>query len=66
MDIENSTLNPEFNGDIAKIKYTSSMGLYFYKSNENVSMEKGYIYADQLMLQSKTNGRNRLTSQKNC
>ncbi|PFO06869.1 GGDEF domain-containing protein [Bacillus sp. AFS076308] len=66
LDIENSTLNPEFNGDITKIKYTSSMGLYFYKSNENVSMEKGYIYADQLMLQSKTNGRNRLTSQKNC
>ena len=66
LDIENSTLNLEFNGDIAKIKYTTSLGLYFYKSNEKVSMEKGYIYADQLMLQSKTNGRNRLTSQKNC
>jgi len=40
------------------------MGLYFFKLNESLSIEKGYIQADQLMLESKMNGRNRLTSQK--
>ena len=62
--IENCTLNLEYKGETIRVQYTSSMGLYFFKLNESLSIEKGYIQADQLMLESKMNGRNRLTSQK--
>ncbi|MEH7094172.1 GGDEF domain-containing protein [Neobacillus vireti] len=62
--IENCTLNLEFKGETIQVQYTSSMGLYFFKLNERISIEKGYIQADQLMLESKINGRNRLTAQK--
>ncbi|MBT2658311.1 GGDEF domain-containing protein [Bacillus sp. ISL-18] len=62
--IENCTLNLEYKGETIQVQYTSSMGLYFFKLNERLSIEKGYIQADQLMLESKMTGRNRLTAQK--
>jgi hypothetical protein len=42
--------------------YTASFGLFFYKVNEQLSIEKAYVYADQLLLQSKDLGKNRLSS----
>jgi PleD family two-component response regulator len=63
-DVEKNTLNLEFKGETIQVHYTSSMGLYYFKLNESISIEKGYILADQLMLDSKISGRNRLTSQK--
>ncbi|MDQ6595284.1 GGDEF domain-containing protein [Bacillus salipaludis] len=60
--LETSEVNVEYKGETATIHYTSSFGLYFFKVNEIVSMEKGYVYADQLLLQSKQLGRNRLSS----
>ncbi|ULT59043.1 GGDEF domain-containing protein [Neobacillus drentensis] len=62
--IENCTLNLEYKGETIQVQYTSSMGLYFFKLNEGLPIEKGYIQADQLMLESKMSGRNRLTAQK--
>ncbi|MED3561071.1 GGDEF domain-containing protein [Bacillus xiapuensis] len=62
LSLENSTVTVEFKGEAAAIHYTSSFGLYFFKVNETVSMEKGYVYADQLLLQSKQLGRSRLSS----
>jgi hypothetical protein len=54
----------EFKGEAIQVHYTSSMGPYYFKINERISIEKGSILADQLMLESKVSGRNRLISQK--
>ncbi|MGG3466295.1 GGDEF domain-containing protein [Neobacillus pocheonensis] len=64
LGIENSQVDVEFNGENVVITYTASFGLYFYHVTEKVSMEKGYIYADQLLLQSKQHGRNQLSAKK--
>jgi diguanylate cyclase (GGDEF)-like protein len=59
--IENNSVNVEYNGEDFSISYTASFGLYFYKVNEHISVEKAYIQADQQMLQSKQLGRNRVS-----
>ncbi|MEH7503057.1 GGDEF domain-containing protein [Neobacillus drentensis] len=59
--IKNNRVEVEFNGENLSISYTASFGLYFYTVNEQVSMEKAYIQADQLLLQSKQLGRNRIS-----
>ena len=62
--IETSSVEVEFNGEQTSVSYTASFGLYFYKVQETVSMEKGYVYADQLLLQAKDKGKNQLSSVK--
>jgi diguanylate cyclase (GGDEF)-like protein len=62
--IETSSVEVEFNGKQTSVSYTASFGLYFYKVQETVSMEKGYVYADQLLLQAKDTGKNQLSSVK--
>jgi diguanylate cyclase (GGDEF)-like protein len=59
--LENTSVNVEFHSKIINLSYTASFGLYYFKINEQVSMEKGYVYADHLLLQSKQLGRNRLS-----
>lgn len=59
--ISNNSIEVEFNGEKIAISYTASFGLYYYKVNEHISMEKGYILADELMLQSKQLGRNQVS-----
>ncbi|MBM6616880.1 GGDEF domain-containing protein [Bacillus suaedaesalsae] len=61
--LSSSYVNAEYKGENVEIQYTSSFGLYFFKVNEAVTLEKGYIYADQLLLQSKELGRNRLSAE---
>ncbi|KAA0546078.1 GGDEF domain-containing protein [Bacillus sp. BGMRC 2118] len=61
--LASSYVKAEYKGENVEIHYTSSFGLYFFKVNEAVTLEKGYIYADQLLLQSKELGRNRLSSE---
>ncbi|RHW40305.1 GGDEF domain-containing protein [Neobacillus notoginsengisoli] len=60
--IEESAVEAEYGPGTASISYTSSFGLYFYRIHHKVSMEKGYIQADQLLLTSKQHGRNRITA----
>lgn len=50
----------EFNGEKASISYTVSFGLYFNNMSDALKMERAYIYADQLLLEAKGIGRNRL------
>ncbi|MGB2994079.1 MAG: GGDEF domain-containing protein, partial [Paenisporosarcina sp.] len=50
----------EHNGAEATIPYTASFGLYFNKMTEELPMERAYIYADQLLLEAKDLGRNRV------
>lgn len=63
-DIENSKVPVDYNGENIFISYTSSFGLYYFDSVDNLSMEKGYIQADQLMLESKQKGRNKISTNK--
>ncbi|MGA9226820.1 MAG: GGDEF domain-containing protein [Mesobacillus sp.] len=59
--IEASSVDVEYKSDIHSVSITSSFGLYFFTMNPYTSMEKGYIYADQLLLQSKDLGKNKVT-----
>jgi diguanylate cyclase (GGDEF)-like protein len=60
-ELEDTNVNVEFHSEIINLSYTASFGLYYFKINEQISMEKGYVYADHLLLQSKQLGRNRLS-----
>ena len=59
--VKNNYVDVEFNGENLSISYTASFGLYFYTANDQISMEKAYIQADQLLLQSKQLGRNKVS-----
>ncbi|WP_410512821.1 GGDEF domain-containing protein [Paenibacillus sp. BR2-3] len=59
--IQNSSVKVEYGETSAHITYTASFGLYYYKINPNVSTEKGYVNADNLLLESKKLGRNRVS-----
>jgi diguanylate cyclase (GGDEF)-like protein len=59
--LEDTSVKVEFHSDIINLSYTASFGLYYFKINEQIPMEKGYVYADHLLLQSKQLGRNRLS-----
>lgn len=60
--VERDTVEAEFQDQPTYIAYTASFGLYFFTEQEEVPIEKGYIYADQLLLESKQLGRNRITA----
>lgn len=49
----------EYDGNVTSIVYSASFGLYFNKMTEELPMERAYIYADQLLLKAKEQGRNR-------
>jgi diguanylate cyclase (GGDEF)-like protein len=59
--LEDTRVKVEFHSDIINLSYTASFGLFYFKINEQIPMEKGYVYADHLLLQSKQLGRNRLS-----
>jgi diguanylate cyclase (GGDEF)-like protein len=59
--IETSSVSVDYKSNTHSISITSSFGLYYFKVNQYTSMEKGYIYADQLLLQSKELGKNKVT-----
>lgn len=59
--IQHGSVNAEYNGENIEIFYTASFGLYYYKVNEYISMEKAYILADELMFESKQLGKNRVS-----
>lgn len=59
--VMHSPVYAEFNSQNISISYTASFGLYYYKTSEHLSIEKGYINADHLLLQSKKDGKNRVS-----
>lgn len=59
--VETSSVEVEYQSSRHEVTITSSFGLYYFKVNQYTSMEKGYIYADQLLLQSKELGKNKVT-----
>lgn len=60
--VESSTLTVEFKDRTVPLSYTASFGLFFNKINEEMPIEKGYVYADHLLIQSKQQGRNRIST----
>jgi diguanylate cyclase (GGDEF)-like protein len=50
----------EFNGKTIPISYTASFGLYFDEMTDKLPMERAYVVADQLLLEAKEQGRNRI------
>lgn len=61
--LQDSSAIVTYNGQNVSINYTASFGLHYGKICDEFPMEKGYILADQLLLQSKQQGRNRLTAE---
>ncbi|WP_210364301.1 GGDEF domain-containing protein [Bacillus sp. REN3] len=61
LGIEQSAAVVDYQSRSHSVSVTASFGLYFFKVNEQITMDKGYIYADQLLLQSKDLGKNKLT-----
>lgn len=59
--IEKSSVEVDYKSQSHSISVTSSFGLYFFKVNDRTSVEKGYIYADQLLLKSKNLGKNKVS-----
>ncbi|MNW61690.1 putative diguanylate cyclase YdaM [compost metagenome] len=59
-DIAEHSATAEYEDQQIEVRYSASFGLYYYKTDHNNSMQKGYVCADQLLLESKKLGRNRL------
>ncbi|WP_043930186.1 GGDEF domain-containing protein [Bacillus sp. EB01] len=64
--LDEKIVEAEFGSEHVHIPYTSSFGLYYFKVKSQSSMEKGYIQADQLLLEAKQLGRNRVTASSEC
>lgn len=58
--VHDNPVSVDFHGIETTISYTASFGLYFDQMTEELPMERAYIYADQLLLEAKDQGRNRL------
>lgn len=61
VSIEQGIVDANYKNAPVQIRYTASFGLYYYKINTNLTLEKAYIYADNLLLRAKKIGRNRVT-----
>jgi len=57
--VEDSVVEIEFDGGLVPIRYTASFGLY-YRTGRGKPLASGYVTADNLLLQSKQQGRNRV------
>ncbi|CAM4288609.1 GGDEF domain-containing protein [Paenibacillus tarimensis] len=63
--VEDSLVQAEYGDQAIQLSYTASFGLYYFEVGSQASMEKGYIQADQLLLQAKHLGRNRVLVKNN-
>ncbi|WP_309118274.1 GGDEF domain-containing protein [Paenibacillus sp.] len=59
-DVEESVVEAEFGGARVDIRYTASFGVYFRTGGSETPLASGYVHADNLLLQSKQQGRNRI------
>lgn len=59
--IEKNTTTPEYQAEQVTITYTASFGLYFYLANGETDIKHAYIHADDLLIQAKDSGKNRVS-----
>ncbi|AVR00717.1 GGDEF domain-containing protein [Oceanobacillus iheyensis] len=62
LDVESSPVHTEYKSEQLDINYTASFGLYYYKTGAETEIKRAYVYADDLLLQSKETGKNRVTA----
>ncbi|WP_042143193.1 GGDEF domain-containing protein [Paucisalibacillus sp. EB02] len=62
--IKNTPAVAEYENETIDISMTASFGLYYYKTNETLEIKKAYVYADQLLILSKDQGKNRISAKK--
>ncbi|WP_339226368.1 GGDEF domain-containing protein [Oceanobacillus sp. FSL K6-2867] len=60
-EVETNPALSEYKGEDTTIFYTASFGMYYFKTNHELSMKQAYIHADDLLLESKRLGRNQVT-----
>lgn len=60
-DFAGHFVTAEYKDQPVNVNYSASFGLYYFMTGQSTSMEKGYVCADQLLLESKQLGRNRLS-----
>lgn len=60
--IEQCTVQANYKNKSIEINYTASFGLYYYKINDSLPLERAYIYADNLLLHAKKIGKNRVSA----
>lgn len=58
---EKSTTILEYQSESVTITYTASFGLYFYLANGETDIKHAYIHADDLLIQAKDLGENRVS-----
>lgn len=58
--VEQNAIHASYRNDTISIQYTASFGLYYYKTTKKITLEKAHIHADNLLLQAKKLGRNRI------
>jgi len=51
--VEETPAMVDYNNENITISYTASFGLYFFKPTSELSLEKAYIHADELLFDSK-------------
>ncbi|BBW98023.1 GGDEF domain-containing protein [Geobacillus sp. FSL W8-0032] len=61
--VQRSTVFVDYGMSKQTVSYTSSFGLYFFRAEGTMSIEKAYIYADHLLLRSKESGKNKVSAQ---
>lgn len=61
-NIEASTVDAEFKTKQIQVPYTASFGLYYYKSTEQTEIKRSYVHADDLLLEAKKEGKNRVVA----
>ncbi|MBP2076359.1 GGDEF domain-containing protein [Oceanobacillus polygoni] len=59
-DVAANPAQAEYKSEDTTIYYTASFGMYYFKTNQKLSMKQAYIHADDLLLQSKRLGRNQV------
>ncbi|MCR2806401.1 GGDEF domain-containing protein [Paenibacillus soyae] len=61
-EAERTPVKAEYGDRTAEVRYTASFGLYYSPNRDAVSLEKSCVMADQLLLQAKQEGRNRVVA----
>ncbi|MFD1852007.1 GGDEF domain-containing protein [Oceanobacillus bengalensis] len=61
-DVEKATVITEYQAKTINLSYTASFGLYYYKATKALNIKKAYTFADDLLLQAKGHGKNKIIS----
>lgn len=59
--LEKTSIDVEYEEKNVRLTYTASFGLFYYRKADKISIEKACVQADNLLFQSKEEGRNRVS-----